>query len=176
MAYVNDNLLLQGLSGMFGRSIVFKSMRGKTLISPRPAPPSRQSEQQKANRSKFREATAWAKEAMLDAERKAYYQRKAKKLKLPNAYTAAITDFMRKVKVEKNTSPDGRINYDISKRQFALKNVEVMITHNGVAEIRSAHKDASGSEWYFTLSKEDQQRKVDLRITDAAGLVTIMPG
>lgn len=35
-----------------------------------------------------------------DPEKKAYYQRMAKKLKLPNAYTAAITDYMRKGEIK----------------------------------------------------------------------------
>ena len=34
-------------------------------------------------------------------EKKAYYTHKAKKLKLPNAYTAAICDFMPKGEIKK---------------------------------------------------------------------------
>lgn len=37
---------------------------------------------------------------MEDPALKAYYWRKAQKLKLPNAYTAALTDYMRKGKIE----------------------------------------------------------------------------
>jgi hypothetical protein len=36
---------------------------------------------------------------MEDPKKKAYYQQKAQQLKLPNAYTAAITDYLRKAKV-----------------------------------------------------------------------------
>jgi hypothetical protein len=80
MATVRTNPLIEGLSGMLGQSIVFKNLRGKTIITNRPSSPKKQSESQKANRSKFRQATYYAKAAMLDAERKAYYQKKAKKL------------------------------------------------------------------------------------------------
>jgi hypothetical protein len=96
MAIVRSNDLIEGFSGMFGDTMVFRNLRGKTVVSQRPKLPKKESEQQKENRSKFRKATAWAQFVLENPERKEYYRKKAKKLNLPNAYTAAITDYMRK--------------------------------------------------------------------------------
>jgi hypothetical protein len=40
----------------------------------------------------------WAHEVLCDPDKKKYYEQRAKALKLPNAYTAAIRDYMRNVK------------------------------------------------------------------------------
>lgn len=96
MAIVTNNPVTSGFSGMLGNLIVFRQLRGKTIIAKRPAPARHQSTWQRENRTRFRDATVFAKTAMRDREKKVYYWEKARELKLPNAYTAAITDFMRK--------------------------------------------------------------------------------
>jgi len=101
MATVQNNDIIKGLSGMFGNAIIFRQLHGKTIVSPKPQPPKKQSDLQRKNRDKFREATNYAQNCMQDPDKKEYYKRKAKKLKLPNAYTAAITDFMRQDGVKK---------------------------------------------------------------------------
>ncbi|MBT1705710.1 hypothetical protein, partial [Chryseosolibacter indicus] len=103
MAFVRENDLTEGLSGKFGPKFVFKQLRGKTVVARRAKPTTKESALQRGNRDRFRNATAYAKAMMLIAERKAYYWKRAKKLKLPNAYTAAIADYMRKPKIEELT-------------------------------------------------------------------------
>jgi hypothetical protein len=61
----------------------------------RPRKPSKESEAQRTNRDRFADATGFARKMMNDPVKKAYYWNRAKKLRLPNAYTAAITDYMR---------------------------------------------------------------------------------
>src|SRR4051812_33003002 len=95
MAVVRNNALVNGLSGRIGK-LVFRQYGGKTILSGKAGSPRKQSTLQKENRSKFKDATQYAKASMLNPEKKAYYWRKAKKLKLPNAYTAAISDYLRK--------------------------------------------------------------------------------
>lgn len=169
MATIQNNILLQGISGMFGRHIVFKTMRGKTIMAQRPAPPARQSESQKTNRSKFREASAWAQQILKDPVKKEYYRQKAKKLKLPNAYTAAITDFMRKPTVVKTHTGKDTTDWAIHKRHFALKKVEVVIVKDAVTEVRPVVKNSYDSEWHFRLSKQDMMHEVSVHITDDTG-------
>src|SRR5688500_15223775 len=98
MAVVLMNDLVEGLSGKVGK-IIFRTYRGKTYASSRPRKRRPQSEQQRSNREKFKLATQYAKRMMKDADMKAYYKRIAKQLALPNAYTAAITDYMRKPQI-----------------------------------------------------------------------------
>jgi hypothetical protein len=95
MAIIQTNPLVSGLRGMVGGTIVFKTLRGKTIMANRPRKPSRESKAQRTNRNKFKDATYFAKSMMKNPEKKAYYWRQAKKLGLPNAYTAAIRAYMR---------------------------------------------------------------------------------
>jgi hypothetical protein len=106
MAIVTTNPIVNGLSGMLGQTLVFKILRGKTIVASRPRPAKTQSEQQRQNRSKFRQAATWAKTMLHDPQQKTYYQQQAKKLKLPNAYTAAITDYMRKPQLKEISRRD----------------------------------------------------------------------
>ncbi len=80
MAKVTSNLLVSGLSGMLGGTLVFKILRGKTIVASRPRPPKVESEQQRQNRNKFKDGALWAKTILLDAQTKAYYTEQAKKL------------------------------------------------------------------------------------------------
>jgi len=94
MAIVATNPLLNGISGRLGKNLVFKILRGKTIVTSRPLLPTRESEQQRANRDKFKRASVWAKAELMHPGKKQHYQDRANKLKLPNAYTAAIKDYM----------------------------------------------------------------------------------
>ena len=126
MASVAYNDIIDGLSGKFGNA-VFRTMRGKTFISPAPKKRTtkKQSEAQRSTRVTFRQAAEWAHRTLKeDPEMKAYYQQRAKALNLPNAYTAAVTDYMRKPKIKKTTHAD-TITYTVTKKGFAVKKVEV---------------------------------------------------
>jgi hypothetical protein len=125
MAIVTANPLVNGLSGMIGRSLVFKNVHGRTIVASSPRLAKTQSEQQRQNRGKFKQASAWAKTVLLDPQKKAYYQQKAKKLKLPNAYTAAIANYMRKPQLKEIGRRDHMITYIVRKKGFELKSGEI---------------------------------------------------
>ncbi len=173
MAIVRSNPIVEGLSGMLGRSLVFKTLRGKIILSNRPSPPKKQSELQRANRSKFRSASFWAKSVLLDPVKKEYYQKKAKKLKLPNAYTAAITDYMRTAQVKETDRRKDVITYRVSKRDFDVKKVEIR-KHNqngDVVETKQLIKD-SIKGWTFALKEDEIQWGVYINITNEGGRLT----
>lgn len=125
MATVTPNAFINSLTGTLGNTI-FKRLNGKIIMANRPKPSQKQSEQQRTNRSKFRDASAFAKAAMLDPARKEYYWKKAKKLKLPNAYTAAITDYMRQPQITTNIRQLNKGLVEVSKKDFQIKRVEVI--------------------------------------------------
>lgn len=135
MATIKNNPLTERFSGMLGDVIVFRQMRGKTVVANRPRAPKRQSERQKQNRERFREATQFAHAAMLDADKKKYYSARAQKLNLPNAYTAAITDYLRKPQISKvklNTKQN-RVNIKVSKKGFSIASAHIAVTdENGI--------------------------------------------
>jgi hypothetical protein len=100
MAKVANSILTQGFRGTIAELFVFKVIRGKTYVSFKARVPdkSRETDAQRGTRSTFRNATVWAHEVLCDPDKKKYYEQRAKALKLPNAYTAAIRDYMRNVK------------------------------------------------------------------------------
>jgi hypothetical protein len=132
MATLRLNAVTRGMSGSIG-NLMFRQTYGRTIVSGKPRQSKKQSEQQRENRFRFKLATRWAKAQMLDAEKKAYYWRKAKKLRLPNAYTAAISDYMRKGEIKEiNTKAyKGKtgdvIQLKIHKKDFAVRKVDVTL-------------------------------------------------
>jgi hypothetical protein len=146
---------------MLGGVIVFRSWNGKTYMSNRPKKPTKESEGQKENRNKFRMATAYAKSMMSDPARKLEYQEKAKKLNLPNAYTAAITDYMRKpeikeVSVVTEVDKATEITMVVEKRGFEVDGVEIKVVDNEGNTIQAgAAKNIGGSSWAFKLTKDE---------------------
>jgi hypothetical protein len=133
MAQVELNDLIKGFSGSIGK-VVFRMYRGKTYMAQRPSKPKKESERQRNTRDKFKLATEYAKKMMKDPEQKAYYAKKAKKLALPNAYTAAITDYMRKPEIQQLDTSKYRgkagdhITILASKKDFKLERVSVLVT------------------------------------------------
>jgi len=125
--------ITRDLRGAFG-DFIFRNYNGKTVVSPRPVyknqsnTPARQQA-----RWHFKDATRFALTAMKNAKSKAYYTQKARQLKLPNAYTAAITDYLRKAKVTAFTrssfSPrkNALINVVVNKGVFKINNVKLML-------------------------------------------------
>jgi hypothetical protein len=109
MAIVFDNPLTLGLRGRFGELMVFRVVRGKTVVSHAPKKPAKSKEtvEQRLTRTTFKEASRLAKNAMLDPEKKAYYKERAKEWNLTNAYTAAVKDFMSN-KMEKLRTENSR--------------------------------------------------------------------
>lgn len=77
MAQVKNNILLEGIRGMLGKQLVYRVVKGRTIISMRPAkrkgPPT---EKQVAARVRFREAREWAKEQLKDPLLAATYKAK----------------------------------------------------------------------------------------------------
>ncbi|MBT1706433.1 hypothetical protein [Chryseosolibacter indicus] len=95
---ISTSQLHRNLRGALG-DLIFRNYNGKTVVSMRPKYKNEtNTEARRQARGKFREATFFASHAMMDKKLKAYYMQKARQLKLPNAYTAAITDYLRKAK------------------------------------------------------------------------------
>ncbi len=158
---------------MLGRALVFKTLRGKTILASRPSPPTKQSEQQRLNRSKFKEASFWAKSVIRDPANKEYYDRKAKKLKLPNAYTAAITDYMRTPQVKEIEKRLDTVTYKVSKKDFDVKSIELKVVNAKGEEIetRALVKDKL-NDWTFKLSREELRWGVWVYVMNAGGNLT----
>lgn len=176
MATVTNNVFTQGLRGLVGGDMVFRTYRGKTVVSAKPALPdkSKESVAQRGTRQRFKEATVFAKAAMQDPSRKSYYQQRARALKLPNAYTAAITDYMRKPVVQKiDMSRYGGQGGDVimiqaTKKGFALTAVEVAIVdgEGTVVEQGAARRVRGHDRWCYRAKETTARRGLQVLVKD----------
>jgi hypothetical protein len=157
MAHVKSNDITEGLSGRLGK-LIFRTYKGKTYVARRPSKPKKESDDQRNTRSKFKLATQYAKQMMADPERKAYYTDKAKELALPNAYTAAITDYMRKPEIhgidasKYNGKPEDRIAIYASKKGFKLNRVSVVVTSADDVVLEQGTADMDAGVWNYQSS------------------------
>ena len=171
MAIVRTNNVIRGLSGSMG-SLVIRNMRGKTIVSAKAKPRRKESPLQNENRMKFRMASGYAKRAMLDPDKKAYYWRKAKKLKLPNAYTAALSDYMRKGEVKEidtrqyKGKAENTIRIHTRKKDFAIHKVSVSLHDRDGKMIESnlAIKNSEGLFIYKTTKDIPEGMPITIRV------------
>jgi hypothetical protein len=93
---INTDGLMDGVTGRVG-NFVFRTLNGVTVVSCRPKKPRTESAGQRDNRERFRLASAFAKQELLDPDKLKYYERLLKKRPwLRNAYTVAIKTYMNK--------------------------------------------------------------------------------
>ncbi|MRG48368.1 hypothetical protein GFS24_24845 [Chitinophaga sp. SYP-B3965] len=98
MALTNDNVILRKATGTFAKQIVFRQRFGKTVMCNRPCKYPPKTPTQIANQERFKRANDFAKAAVKDPEKKAYYQ----SIKKPGqtAFNAAFQDAYHKPEVE----------------------------------------------------------------------------
>lgn len=173
MASITSNVITTGLRGRLGDSLIFKTVRGKTFVSPPARIPDKRRETaaQRTTRVNFREASQWAQQIVQDPEQKAYYLRRAKALKLPNTYTAALTDYMRKVKVTQ-TSDNSTVTYTINKPGFTLTQVRVVTDEVTEAPAPNVAIQERGDRWFVRYTSNEENLPLLLLITDNSGKVT----
>jgi hypothetical protein len=179
MARSKNNILTKGLSGMVGKQIVFRTWNGKTFISVAPKKPKKQSPIQKENRTKFKRATVYAKSMMKDPIKKAEYKEIARKLQLPNAYTAAITDYMRNPQIEEldianySGKAEEEIKVTVSKKGFEIQEVEVIVVDkNGEVIEEGKAKKGAGTEWIYRTLHDIEEKEILrflIRVKDKTG-------
>jgi hypothetical protein len=170
MAISRNNPLTKGASGMIGKTVVFRSWNGKTYMYNRPSKPTKESPQQKENRTKFSRAVAFSRKMMADPEKKAEYKAIAKELQLPNAYTAAVTEYMRKPEILDLDASGytGETNQQIKvtavKKGFTVQEVKVMVvTESGELIEEGTAIKGFGTEWLFeTKTNVNGSQKLEL--------------
>lgn len=178
---ISRNPLLKHARGALGKAVYCKQLWGKTWMCNMPKKPdkSKETEAQRTTRCNFRDAAHYAKSILKDPAQKAYYQRKAQKLGLPNAYTAALTDFMRKSKIESVSrkkytgKAGGEIKVVVRKKDFAVREVQVRLSKvtGELIEEGKAIRNTEGN-WIYknTVAVKDAGAVVlQVRVTDVNG-------
>jgi len=93
MSFVENNPLLKGHRGMLGGTLVFRQVNGRTVISARPKKRDKPTAHQLKTKAKFLLAVEYAKLQMSIPEMKEIYKKAVNK-NIPNAYTAALKDYL----------------------------------------------------------------------------------
>lgn len=174
MALVAFNSIVDGFSGKFGNDIVFKTMRGKTFACTPARKPDKKKESaaQRETRTRFQQASEWAQMILIDPDKKAYYRQRAKALRLPNAYTAALTDYMRTARLLQMRDAGDTVVYKVSKKDFALQRVTITAHDDAGSNEINAQSKLTASGCIFKLTRQQRRNGVHLEVTDAAGRIT----
>lgn len=93
MSKIENNPATNKMRGMLGGTIVYRQVNNVTICSTRPKKRDKPTEHQIKTKGKFLKAVEYAKQQMALPEMKALYQ-KAVNSRIPNAYTAALKDFL----------------------------------------------------------------------------------
>lgn len=177
MAKLAKGSPLEGIRGELA-GLLFREVDGETVVSGMPSPPKKTDEsiRQRETRERFRKATEFAHAMMRDAARKKYYAKKAKqgKVKLPNAYTAAIADYMRKtdvasVNLESYTgNVGGRVVIKAERQDFGISEMVVTVMTKGGQAIETGKAVQYGSGAWIYKNKVKTDGVGDLRfVVDA---------
>ncbi|MEO7991370.1 MAG: hypothetical protein ABI663_17595 [Chryseolinea sp.] len=94
MALIKENDLTEGLSGKFGKKIVFRVVKGVTVATRRSTLERVSSQKQVAHRERFQRAAQYAKAKMKDPVAKAEYKEMAGDKAFATAFSAALRDYM----------------------------------------------------------------------------------
>ena len=77
MAIVVKNILLRGLSGSIGKTLVFRQCNGNTIVAQHPAKRKKApTEGQRRQQERFRDAVAYARWVLEDADRRLVFEQK----------------------------------------------------------------------------------------------------
>ena len=116
---------------------------------------------------------------MADADKKAEYKEIAREQQLPNAYTAAVTEYMRKPEilgVEMNSGVDEvkEIKIFARKKGFQLKEVEIIVLdeNNAMLDKGRATKGVANIFSYSPKVLSDRSIQLIIRVSDNAEDVT----
>lgn len=184
MSKVDLNALVNGFSGKLGNAVLRRRGNSTTIGS---RPKKRESEPKPSEialRLRFKRAAAYAKAKIKDPIAKGEYAQYAKSREYMNAFSAAVTDYLRLPKIEslKIDNYTGAVGDPITvgvADDFKIIAVDVTITlPNGtVLESGPAVFDATKLEWRYLATQANAQMagtKVKATASDRPGNVVTL--
>ncbi len=179
MAKLVKNLYLQGASGMLGGQLVYRSVNGETIVSSRPERRRTISETQKRQNTRFRYATMFAKHAIQDdVLGPIYAEAAARMIRYQNAYTLAITDYLKAPEIgdillESGASGNTLIVEAYEQPQVAKVVVDILTEDEQVLTTGKATLTDNGIQWKFVLTQDiPEGGSVLVKAYDLPGNVT----
>jgi hypothetical protein len=163
MSISANNPLLKNHSGMLGKTLVIRQVNGKTVISSAPKKRDVPTEHQLKTKARFMLAVDYAKKQMANPEIKAMYK-KAAKGDIPNAYTAALKDFLNKpavslIDVKEYNGQVGSKIHVVAKDDFEVVSVRVDIydATNALLETGYAAPVEKRNTWSYAVGMFNTQ-------------------
>jgi hypothetical protein len=178
---VVNNDLVSGASGRIGDMLVFRQRGGKTFITKRPKKKSvPDSENQLEARARFTEAATYAKSAIEDPGKKAFYQSRANALQ--SAYNLALADYYKapEIKSEDLSAYNGQAGDSIIVRaidnfKVMTVTVEIKDSDDHTVEKGDAIASPNGIDWLYmatTLNPDIAGTKLVISASDLTGNLT----
>ncbi len=160
MALIKENDLTEGMSGKFGKKIVFRVVKGVTLATRRSTLERVSSEKQIAHRERFQRAAQYTKAKMQDPVAKAEYKEMAGDKAFATAFSAALRDFMvppkvLDVKVNEFTGAAGSIipiKVSDNVKTIRMK-VSILGANGAIIESGEASYKLGDVEWNYTTKQ-----------------------
>jgi hypothetical protein len=178
MAKSGNNVVTHGLSGQIGGILVFKTVKGKTIVSASPRKSNRlPSEKQQEQQKLFQEAVIYGKTVMVTPELRAKYE-----LSVPlgsSIYQVALADFLHAPKFDEIDvtkylgAPGNTIRIRVTD-DFSVENVEVTIQNEdgSLVENGDAVRMANGVDWEYIATVQNSSLtgdKILVRAHDLPG-------
>lgn len=159
MSKIQNNPLLKGASGMLGKVVVYREVRGKVIMANRPKKSATLSEHQEASKSRFLKAVQYARKQLATEQTKAEYATGIT-LSKHSAYLVAVTDYLTspQVNVIDASLYKGIAGNTITVRatdDFKVAKVEVMIIgSNGtlIEQGQAVLQPDTFDEWIYTIT------------------------
>jgi hypothetical protein len=177
MGIIKENLATKGFSGRLGDEFVYRQINNRTFFAKRPKKRTKITANMEAAQGRFQQAVYFAKTMMIDPDLRAYYAARYQEAGRTNAYQAAITDFMKALKITSvNTDCyQGNVGdpiYVMVADNFKIQELAVTLQRAGGTVIESSLAVREGTGWRYVATQANAMRpgtKVVIRAKDRPG-------
>jgi hypothetical protein len=171
------NKLTQGISGMIGKTLVFRRVGNDTIVSAAPAKPKQWSGRQQTLRNRFKQAATYARAQTEQPLMKAAYALSVKDKPTRTAYHAALADFLNPPEMMLQELNNNSISV-LAEDDFRVTRVRIQVfsVEGLLQQSAEAMQQPNGLEWVYVFGQHDLQKGCSIKATayDVPGNETSM--
>lgn len=177
---ISQNLVTKGLTGSVGKTLVFKTVNGKTIVSASPVKGSKEpSEKQLEQRKRFKLASLYAARVIANSELLLEYTEAAQRKGITNVRSLIMADYFHAPEImdyEISTTPTDSLNCVVADL-VRVKSVtmKIMTPDGEVLESGNATMSVDLQTWSFLISDVAHLQNpfsIEISATDLAGNVS----